>query len=234
MYEILASYMPTALHNNARVQIQNKVEKIETMTYRKIKNINKEKFANDLETAVTTIQHLNSLADKVEGYNTELKGGLDMHAPVKTKIVKITQWNPWFNDKIKEEIRLRRKKERTWNKDPTFYNFQAFYYQRRYVANLTKVTRSEYFKSQIIEHHGDYKAIYRVANKLLCRNEMSLLPKTDDQAQLAEDFNNFFSDKIAKIMTELKKPTHTWSIFSQFTSPWRDLPVLHRLTSLTL
>ena len=34
---------------------------------------------------------------------------------------------------------------------------------------------------------------------------MSLLPKADDQAQLAEDFNNFFSDKIAKIMTELKK-----------------------------
>ena len=34
---------------------------------------------------------------------------------------------------------------------------------------------------------------------------MSPLPKTDDQAQLAEDFNNFFSDKIANIMTVLKK-----------------------------
>ena len=97
------------------------------------------------------------------------------------------------------------KKEKVWNKDPTFYNFQAFYYQRRYVANLTKATRLEYFKSQIVEHCGDYKTIYRVANKLLFRNEMSPLPKTDDQAQLAEDFNNFFSDKIANIMTVLKK-----------------------------
>ena len=69
--------------------------------------------------------------------------------------------------------------------------------------------RSEYFKSQIIEHRGDYKAIYRIANKLLCRNEVSLLPKADDQAQLAEDFNNFFSDKIAKIMRELKKNQST-------------------------
>ena len=34
---------------------------------------------------------------------------------------------------------------------------------------------------------------------------MSPLPQTDDQAQLAEDFNNFFSDKIANIMTVLKK-----------------------------
>ena len=139
-------------HNvvHARIQIQNEIEKTETITYRKIKNINEEKFANHLETAVTKIQHLNSLADKVERYNTELKGVLDKHAPVKTKTVKITHQNPWFNDKIKEEIRLRRKKERAWNKDPTFYNFQAFYYQRRYVANLTKVTRSEYFKSQIV------------------------------------------------------------------------------------
>ena len=134
-----------------------------------------------------------------------MKGALDKHAPVKTKAVKITHWNHWFNDKIKEGIRLSRKKEKAWNNDLTFYNFQAFYYQRRYVANLTKATRSEYFKSQIVEHHGDYKAIYRVANKLLFRNKMSPLPKMDDQAQLAEDFNNFFSDKIANIMTVLNK-----------------------------
>ena len=51
------------------------------------------------------------MADKVEGYNIELKGVLDKHAPEKTKIVKITHQNPWFNDKIKEEIRVRRKKE---------------------------------------------------------------------------------------------------------------------------
>ena len=88
-------------HNavHARVRIQNEIEKNETITYRKIKNINKEKFANDLETAVTKIQHQNSLADKVEKYNTELKGVLDKHSPVKTKTVKITHQNPWFNDK---------------------------------------------------------------------------------------------------------------------------------------
>ena len=43
-----------------------RLKRLETITYRKIKNINKEKFANDLETAVTKIQHQNSLADKVE------------------------------------------------------------------------------------------------------------------------------------------------------------------------
>ena len=55
----------------------------------------------------------NSLADKVERYNTELKGVLDKHAPVKTKTVKITHWNPWFNDKIKEVIRLRREERKS-------------------------------------------------------------------------------------------------------------------------
>ena len=66
-------------HNavHARGQIQNEAEKIETIKYRKIKNINKDKFSNDLEAAATIIQNRNRLADKVEGYNTELKGVLD-------------------------------------------------------------------------------------------------------------------------------------------------------------
>ena len=83
-------------HNavHPRVRIQTEIEKTETITYRKIKNINMEILANDLETAVTKIQHQNSLADKVQKYNTELKGVLDKHAPVKTKRVKITHWNP--------------------------------------------------------------------------------------------------------------------------------------------
>ena len=113
-------------HNavHASVQIQNEIEKTETITYRKIKKINKEKFANDLETAVTKIQHQNSLADKVERYNTELKGVLDKHAPVKTKTVKITHQNRWFNDKIKEEIRQEGRKKKHGTKIQHFTTFR--------------------------------------------------------------------------------------------------------------
>ena len=45
---------------------------------------------------------------------------------------------PWFNDRLKSEIKLRRWKEKVWLHDPTEYNLQAFYNQRRFVANLAK------------------------------------------------------------------------------------------------
>ena len=38
-------------------------------------------------------------------------------------------------DKIKDEIRVRCVKEHKWKNDPTEYNLNAFYQQRRYVAN---------------------------------------------------------------------------------------------------
>ena len=44
--------------------------------------------------------------------------------------------------KSKKKIRICRKKEKTWLKDRTEYNFNAFYQQRRYIANLIKKHRN--------------------------------------------------------------------------------------------
>ena len=63
---------------------------------------------------------------------------MDKHAPIKTKKIKIKHHQPWFNDRLKSEIKLRRWKEKVWLCEPTEYNLQAFYNQRRFVANWAK------------------------------------------------------------------------------------------------
>ena len=55
---------------------------------------------------------------------------------IKMKVMKTTYRHPWYDDKIKAEVKLRRQKETKWNKDPTEYNYMAFYYQRTHVANI--------------------------------------------------------------------------------------------------
>ena len=45
----------------------------------------------------------------VEVYNQNLAEILDIHAPLKSKTLKITHIQPWFNDKIKREILLGRR-----------------------------------------------------------------------------------------------------------------------------
>lgn len=74
----------------------------------------------------------------VQQYNDGMAEIMDKHAPIKTKKIKIKHHQPWFNDRLKSEIKLRRWKEKVWLHDPTEYNLQAFYNQRRFVANLAK------------------------------------------------------------------------------------------------
>ena len=120
------------------------------------------------------------------------------------KIIRQSHNQPWFNDTIKSEIVLRRKKEHTYFTDPTHYNFQAFYNQRRYVANLIKTAQRNYYITRLKENRMDYKKIYQIANKLLFRSEPSPLPDYEDITNLATEFNDYFISKITTIMDNLR------------------------------
>ena len=76
-------------------------------------------------------------------YNQKLAEILDKHAPLKSKTFKITHIQPWFNDKIKMEIPLRRRLEWRWLQNPTQYNLQSFYYQRRHIANVIMTAQKQ-------------------------------------------------------------------------------------------
>ena len=79
-----------------------------------------------------------------------------------------------------------------------------------FVNNIIKKEQREYYITQLAEHHTDFKKIYQIANKMLFRNEPLLLPPTSDTKKLAEAFNQFFIEKIDKIMAGLQ-PTETHS-----------------------
>ena len=105
-----------------------------------------------------------------------------MHAPIIEKYIRNSHHQPWFNDRIKSEIVL-----------------------RRYVANIIKTAQCNYYKEIIHENHNDYKAILNIASSLLFRKSPDS-PKPDIKplSTLAEGFNEFFYIKIAKIMDKFK------------------------------
>ena len=80
----------------------------------------------------------NTVEDLVTSYNLNLRGILKKHAPLKEHKLCPCHSQPWFMDKIKDEIRVRCMKESKWKNDPTEYNLNAFYQQRRFVANTIK------------------------------------------------------------------------------------------------
>ena len=77
-------------------------------------------------------------------------------------------------------------------KDPTDFNYMAFYYQHRHVANLTKMAKCKYYHAKITEHKYNYHAIYTIVNALLFRKEPTPLPDWEDPKELAEGFSQVF------------------------------------------
>ena len=177
--------------------------KPKTVSYRKLKGINTTKFNKDIMDAFLFWDQPSSLSDHVQSYNTILLDALDKHAPEKTKCIRDTHHQPWFNDQIKAEIILHHKKVRIWQSEQMEYAWRAFYNQRRFVANIIKTAQMSYYKNIISENKHDFKAIYKIVNSLLFRKQEAKLPWITPPAKLVENFSEFFDGKIEKIMHHL-------------------------------
>ena len=138
-------------HNfiDCSLHIEKPKPQTKPVTYRKLKNIDIKTLEEDMGEACEAANNCSDLAALVDMYNVKLSEVLDNHTPQNTKIVKILHHQPWFSDFIKEQIVLRRKKEKTFRLGPTDYNYQAFYYQCRYVSNITKHAKKQYYLESI-------------------------------------------------------------------------------------
>ena len=139
----------------------------------------------------------------VDKYNKNIRKCLDVQAVIKTKVMKTTYRHPRDDHKIKAEVKRRRQKESKWNKDLTEYNYMAFYYQRRHVANIIWTAQRNYYHQLLEENKNYFKAVSNIANKLLFRNDSLPFPPSTSVQDLADDFIDFFTENIDKIMVNL-------------------------------
>ena len=70
------------------------------------------------------------------------------------------------------------------------------------VSNLIRSAKKAYYHQQFEEIRYDSKKVFQLANKLLFREDL-LLPQNYSANALEEGSNNFFVDKIDKIMENL-------------------------------
>ena len=120
----------------------------------KLKNINSTQLHTDLWECLENQPE--QLDDQAEQYSTKSCEVLDKHASIKEKRTRYRHHQLWFNDTIKSEIILRRKKERTWLQDQSEYSRNAFFVQCRHVANIIKMAQQNNYKETIHENCNDY------------------------------------------------------------------------------
>ena len=73
-----------------------------------------------------------SIEIAVKKYNQTLTMLLDKHVTLKKKHIKPTKLQPWFTDKIRNKIWIRRLKERLWENDLSEYTYSVFYQQNAF------------------------------------------------------------------------------------------------------
>ena len=93
------------------------------VTYRKIREINCDHLIDDLH---LYIMDYDSLEDVVSELDARMKLALDKHAPEITKTVIIQNRYPWFNEEIKEQRRVVRRRENIWKCYKLESNWKAF------------------------------------------------------------------------------------------------------------
>ena len=123
-------------HNfiHCTLNLRKEVPPKKTLTYRNLKSINIKELVKDIIESLDDFKgDVKQLVDK---YNNNIRKCLHAQVLIKMKVMKTTYRHPWYDGKIKAEVKLRRQKESKWKKDPTEYNYMAFYYQRRHVPNI--------------------------------------------------------------------------------------------------
>ena len=95
------------------LEIKSPIPSCRLVRYRKYKNLDKDKFRQDLIDGFMD-KSPNTMDEMVHWYNNVIITVLDKLVPVKMKLVRDTHHQPWFDEKIKTEIILWHKKEREW------------------------------------------------------------------------------------------------------------------------
>ncbi len=104
---------------------------------------------------------------------------------------------------IKEEKRCRKRLENTWRKEKTRENRESYTHQKNHVNYIIDSARTNFYRSKIEEYSGDQKALFKMIRSLCGQDQDSPLPPHECVATLAEDFGNFFIQKIEDIRTKL-------------------------------
>ena len=129
------------------------------------------------------------------------------------KKVKPSRHQPWYSERICDEIKIRRYKERLFRHDPNVYSLQAYKNQCRWVSSLMKRAQKEHYCDLFHTYQHDFKKVYQLTNSMLFRKQDLPLPTSNNNSALAEKSSIFFNDKIVKIMTQLEASSVADSLY---------------------
>ena len=176
--------------------------------YRNLKQIHTDSFNQTLLNKLSEISfnENTSFQHNLKTYNHCLSSTLDEYAPIQNKVItnlKLKSDPEWMDDNYKQERARRRRLERLWKHHGTEVSLQNYTKQRDLCVVLANNKQRDFY-SNLIASTNNQSTLFRTVSKLWGNNKPKLLPNTDKTSlELANEFNNFFYEKINKIRQQL-------------------------------
>ena len=115
---------------------------------------------------------------------------------------------PWYTAELSAEKWLRRKCERKYKNTQWESDKLLLKEQRNKYNNLLNSNKKDYIKDKI-ENAQSSKDLYKICDKLLNREQRSVLPSHDCAISLANTFVDYFKNKIELIHSNLEESLNT-------------------------
>ena len=170
--------------------------------YRSFKTIDIDNFKSDILSSPLYTNPASNSSDLSEQLSSTLNSILDIHAPLKSKIVVLRPHTPWINPEILVAKRERSRLERSWRRWKSPFDRKKFRAQCNFVRSLISKAKSNFLTNLVTESSSNPRTLWKTLNSILHRNPSNSSPDTPDTQSLANSFLQFFSDKIERIRSK--------------------------------
>ena len=169
------------------------------ISFRKLKNVDIHLFREDLKKAYEEMDIENeNFKNCYMRYHESSQNVVDKHSPMITRRVR-TADAPWMDTEYRVNRAKRRKYERSWIKNRTDENKTNYIEQKRICSEMASTKQTLYYSKLVDGASSSQKSLFKIANELLDKNNKKVLPSHSDPKALANDFNNYFINKVKLI-----------------------------------
>lgn len=164
--------------------------------------MNIDAFKTDLQESYSTMDLSQDFEPLSKQYHDLSCAVVNKHSPILT-MKRATSNPPWMDQEFKQSRALRRKYERIWKKDRTEQNRENYIQQKKRCADLVLAKQGEHYSKMIHDAGKCQKSLFKIANEMLDKSKNKVLPQYSDPRQLADEFNDYFVEKVCKIRNSI-------------------------------
>ena len=175
---------------------------------RKWRSIDIEALSADIGSSVLMRDPPSTPSEAVCLYNKVMSQLLDHHAPSREMEIVVRHKSPWFNSDLRAAKRERRKWERQYKKTGLTIHYDIYKQKRNEAHRLRENAKKEYYTQRIADS-GDQKDLFRVLDTLMGERKNQVFPSLDTGTKLADQFADFFTNKIENIHKTIASMDHT-------------------------